>query len=319
MKESINILCATDNNYAPFCGIMLTSLFESQINEHIRVYILVDKPLPDSAQCKFSQLKEKYGNEIHYLLIDNSFLERFPIKGMDYWSIATYYRLYAAELLPKDVHRILYLDCDIIVAGDLRPLFQMNMTDKSAACISDIFEYWGEFQKRLLYPVEAGYFNAGVLLINVDYWRENHIGQKCLDFLEHHYDLVEANDQDVLNAVLWDTKLRLPVTYNFQVQFLKGYFFDKAVPELQTEIQQTKDKPVIIHYAVPVKPWDMLYYRMPYKRIWKKYKRKSYWWYMPPRLPKRKRFKYLVKRYLLWPLGIMWEADYTIAPNCNKL
>ena len=318
-KETINVLCATDANYVSYCGVMLASVFESNQDSQVNAFILTDKVLPVSACKRFDRLAKKYDGTVNSLLIDNSFLENFPIKGMDYWSIATYYRLYAAELLPKDVHRILYLDCDIIVKGNLCPLFQMDMENKAAAGVSDIFEYWGKFQKRLLYPVEAGYFNAGVLLINVDYWRENHIGQKCLDFLEHHYDLVEANDQDVLNAVLWDTKLRLPVTYNFQVQFLKGYFFDKAAPELQTEIQQAKDNPVIIHYAVPVKPWDMLYYRMPFKRIWKKYKMKSYWWYMPPRLPKRKRFKYLVKRYLLWPLGIMWEAEYTIAPNCNKL
>jgi len=317
-KEALSVLCATDANYVPYCGVMLASVFESNRSSRVDAYILTDKPLSSSACKRFDKLAKKFGNSIDYLQIDNSFLEKFPIKGMDYWSIATYYRLYAAELLPSDVHRILYLDCDIIVRGDLRPLWELDMTGKAAAGVSDIFEYWGEFQKRLLYPVEAGYFNAGVLLINVDYWRENAVGQQCLDFLANHYDLIEANDQDVLNAVLWDKKIQLSPTYNFQVQFLKDYFYNQETPVLQKEIMQAKENPVVIHYAVPVKPWNVMYYQMPFKRVWWHYKRKSPWWYLLPQLPKRKTINYLVKRFLLWPLGILWEADYTIDKNSNK-
>lgn len=318
-KETINILCATDANYVPYCGVMLTSVFESNKHTRVDAYILTDTPLPAKAQRQFAQLAEKYGNSINYLLIDKSFLEKFPIKGMSYWSIATYYRLYASELLPESVHRILYLDCDIIVRGDLSPLWQLDLTDKAAGGVSDIFEYWGEFQRRLHYPMEAGYFNAGVLLINVDYWRKHNIGQQCLEFLKNHYDWIEANDQDVLNAVLWDKKLRLPVTYNYQVQFLADYFYHKEEPELQAEIWNTKDNPIVIHYAVPTKPWNVLYYQMPYKKIWWQYKRLSPWWYILPSLPKRKTVNYLIKRYLLWPFGIMWKTGYTIAQSINKL
>ena len=228
MKETINILCATDRNYAAYCGVMLSSVFESNKDSRVVAYILMDEPMDSRNASRFDKLAQKYGGSIEFVMVDNSFLEKFPIKGMDYWSIATYYRLYAAELLPSDVHRILYLDCDIIVRGDLRPLWELDMTGKAAAGVSDIFEYWGEFQKRLLYPVEAGYFNAGVLLINVDYWRENAVGQQCLDFLANHYDLIEANDQDVLNAALWDKKIQLSPTYNFQVQFLKDYFYNQV-------------------------------------------------------------------------------------------
>lgn len=311
MIEAINILCATDINYVPYCGVMIASVFESNRSSRVNAYILTDKPFPNSACKRFDKLAKKYNNSINYLLIDDSFLEKFPIKGMDYWSIATYYRLYAAELLPSDVHRILYLDCDIIVQGNLRPLWELDMTNKAAAGVSDIFEYWGEFQKRLLYPVEAGYFNAGVLLINVDYWRENAVGQQCLNFLAHHYNLIEANDQDVLNAVLWDKKMSLPLTYNYQIQFKKRNFYQSFSEKMRQEVDTTTE-PVIIHYAAPQKPWNVMYYKMPFKQAWWKYKRKSPWWYLLPQLPKRKTVNYLIKRFLLWPLGIMWMDEYKI-------
>ena len=238
-------------------------------------------------------------------------MERFPIKGMSYWSIATYYRLYASELLPESVHRILYLDCDIIVNGKLDYLWEIDMTDKAAGVVPDIFEYDGHFQRQLHYPEEAGYFNAGVVLINVDYWREHNIGLRCFDFLANHYDIIEGNDQDVLNAVLWNSKISLPLTYNYQIQYLKDNFYINLTKYRQ-EIESTKMNPIIIHYAAPEKPWNVLYYKMPYKKIWWQYKLKSPWWYILPQLPQRKTIKYLAKRYILWPLGVMYKPQYTV-------
>ena len=129
-KEIVSILCATDNNYAPCCGVMLSSVFESNRDSRVMAYVLIDKPMDRWNTSRFAKLAQKYESSIVFVMVNNSYLEKFPIKGMDYWSIATYYRLYVAELLPKDVHRILYLDCDIIVKGNLCPLFQMDMENK---------------------------------------------------------------------------------------------------------------------------------------------------------------------------------------------
>ena len=310
MKEIINILCAIDDNYVPYCGVMLTSVFESNKGSRVDAYIMVSKPLSEKSQHRFQKLAAKYDNGIHYLIIDDSFLDQFPIKGMDYWSIATYYRLYAASLLPESVHRILYLDCDIIVNGPLDDLWQLDMGGKAVGCIPDIFDYSGHFQRRLRYPVEAGYFNAGVLLIDVDYWRENEVGKRCMEYLSNHYDLIEANDQDVLNAVLWEEKMELPLKYNFQIQFLKLSFYRQYDASFQKRIEDERLSPVIVHYAAPQKPWQVLYFRMPYKWLWRSYKWKSQWWYLPPQLPKHKTVNYLIKRFVLWPLGIMTTKQY---------
>ena len=309
--DTIYICCATDANYAPYCGVMLTSVFKNNIESHVKVYILLDSPLPQKEQHRFARLAEKYNNEIIYLLVDKSFLERFPIKGQNYWSIATYYRLYIEKLLPRTVKLILYLDCDIIVDGALDYLWQIDMTNKAIGCVPDIFDYSGHFQKGLNIPIEATYFNAGVLLINLDFWREHSIGQQCLNYLDNHYDIIEANDQDVLNAVLWDKKMKLPMSYNFQIQFLKKEFYFGSV-NYQQEIDETRAHPIVIHYAAPNKPWHILYYKMPYKQLWYKYKWASQWWFLVPLSPNRKAFNYILKRYFLWPLGIINYPQYYI-------
>ena len=74
MEDIINILCATDNNYAPFCGIMLTSLFESNKDCHFDVYVLIDNDVSTLSRNKFSKLGEKYGNGVNLMTVDNSIL-----------------------------------------------------------------------------------------------------------------------------------------------------------------------------------------------------------------------------------------------------
>lgn len=318
-RTILHILCATDDNYVPYCGVMLTSVFENNKDVSIHVYVIIDKPLSLSNRRRFQELAEKYHQQIEYLLINKEQLSIFPTKGMDYWSIAMYYRIFAEELIPQEINRVLYLDCDIIVRGSLASLWNVDMTGKAIGVVPDIFSFYDDYYERLQYSKEAGYFNSGVLLMNLEYWREHKLCQQCMDYLNNNYARLFANDQDVLNAVLWDKKMRLPVTYNYQVQFLADYFYHNEEPKLQAEIWNTKDNPIVIHYAVPTKPWNVLYYQMPYKKIWWQYKRKSPWWYILPSLPKHKTVNYLSKRYLLWPFGIMWKPRYTIAKSINKL
>lgn len=305
-NQTINILCATDDNYVPYCGIMLTSVFENNTESSICAYILIDKPLSAHNNKKFNQLAKKYKQQIECILVDKSYLEHFPIKGMDYWSIATYYRLYAAELLPKTIDRVLYLDCDIIVTSSLASLWDIEMKDIAICAVPDIFIYSDEYQNRLHYPTSNGYFNAGVVLMNLDYWRTHSIGQKCLDFLGEHYDWIVANDQDVLNAILHDKKIDLPLKYNFQLQFLSNHFFNLQTKEMQEQIMKTINNPIIMHYAYSIKPWSVMYYKMPFSNLWKEYKHKSLWKYMLPTFPKgRKSMNWIIKRFILWSLGIM--------------
>ena len=317
-QQSLNILCATDDYYVPYCGVMLTSLFDSNSDKDVNVFVIIDKPLSKANKNRFQRLSARYGQTIEYVMIDKNRLLRFPTKGMDYWSIAMYYRIFAEELLPKELDRVLYLDCDIIVRGSLSPLWDIDMTDKAVGVVPDIFTFYDDCYKRLQYPQDAGYFNSGVLLMNLKYWRQNKICQQCLNYLCKNYERLFANDQDVLNAVLWNRKMQLPIKYNYQVQFLKDYFYHQEIPTLQKEILQTKENPIVIHYALPIKPWNILYYKMPYKCIWWQVKRKSQWWYLLPQLPQKKMINYLIKRYILWPLGIMWNAEYTIAKELNN-
>ena len=73
----INILCAADDKYAPYCGVMLTSLFDNNIDREINVYIMLDKPWSVQNMSKVNQLKEKYNQSIKFCEVNNAFFEKY--------------------------------------------------------------------------------------------------------------------------------------------------------------------------------------------------------------------------------------------------
>ena len=307
VNNPINIVCATDDNYAPYCGVMLTSVFENNKERDVHAFILVDKSLSKDSLRKMAQLACKYGQTIEYCQVDNSIFKKYPLRGFGaengQWSIVTYYRLFAEDILPETIDSVLYLDCDIIVDGEIGHLFDMDWTDVAAGVAPDQSYNLKEFYERLQYDEAKGYFNAGMVFINLKYWRDHRVGKQCMEYLQNHYDRIWNNDQDVLNAVLCDYKRTLPVSYNFQVQFLMPYFYDTYSEEIQQDILHTSH-PLIIHYACELKPWMAYYYAYPFYDTWQRYKRLSPWKCKADQLPKTRKLVAWVKRYIIWPFGI---------------
>ena len=259
-------------------------------------------------QCnvkKLTQLGKQYGQSIQFISVDDTLLRAHHLVEPGRLTIATYYRLCAAELLPESINKVLYLDGDIIVLEDLSQIWETSIERKAVAVVSDKLIFSDERQNGLQYPAKAGYFNAGVMLINLAFWRSEKLGPLFLDYIDHHSAAIRFHDQDVLNSVLWDKRILLPLTYNFQVSFLFDEYFKMQASDIQHEILATLNSPNIIHYNTQLKPWNIAYYWMPFYNVWVYYKRKSPWSHMLPSVPRRKRFNWIIKRYFLWPLGIM--------------
>ena len=110
----MNIACATDNKFAPYCGIMLTSLFENNKKNSFSVYIM-SRDLSEENRSKFDTLARQYNSEIKIIDLNNYEWRNCPIRYEDYVTVETYYRLVLPDILPESVHKILYLDGDIII------------------------------------------------------------------------------------------------------------------------------------------------------------------------------------------------------------
>ena len=113
-KERINILIASDINYAPYYGVMLTSLFENNRNSSFDVFLLTDNTWSKTETIKFETLCKKNNSNFYVRIInDVEITDSFPLSA--HLNRATYYNLNAANLLPSTIHRVIYMDGDMIV------------------------------------------------------------------------------------------------------------------------------------------------------------------------------------------------------------
>ena len=150
------------------------------------------------------------------------------------------------------------------------------MHDKAIAAVPDSYNNKIEHYNRLHYPQPMGYFNAGVLLINLDYWRTNNVSDAFCQYASANPNSLYCHDQDILNYVFRDCKIVLPLRYNM----LNEYWFDIRHSivswEFDNQMLYGQQHPAIIHYTGLPKPW-FSNCRHPMKREFERYRAMSPW------------------------------------------
>ena len=120
----IHIACNIDHNYVRHCAVTLVSLFENNPKETFTVHIIA-RELSETDRNILTALAGKYNNKACYYTPDAQMLEGFTIRAThNRLSLAAYYRCFLSALLPEDIDRVLYLDCDIVILGDITPLWR---------------------------------------------------------------------------------------------------------------------------------------------------------------------------------------------------
>ena len=279
----MDIVCNFDNTYVRYASVMLVSLFENNLNEEINVHVLY-KNLIEENQHKLSTLVQKYqGKHIHFYRINPDRIMTFPIDGNPYITMDAYLRLFMAEVIPQEVDKVLYLDCDLIVDGSLRDLWNTDVSDVALASVEDFNCRSESNYVRLCYSQTDNYFNSGVLLVNLSYLREIDFTQKAVDYISKYPERVKFSDQDVLNALLHDRKKLLPYRYNVQDMFLRRKQKNRTQAEKDL-LRRECAHPVIIHFSGCRKPWRCDGHN-PYNKLWYKYQDMTPWASQRPRMP----------------------------------
>lgn len=294
MAERISILIASDANYAPYYGIMLTSLFKQNRDSRFDVYFLTDRSLSTDNAHKFDKLTANYGARLFVLPVDIDLVKGFP--EVLHIKLPAYYHLSLSNLLPETIHKILYLDGDIIINGNIRPLWEVNLTNYASAQVKDNAFLDEQNYQRLKYNKKWGYYNNGVAIYNLDYLREIDFSNVAIRYIHENKDKVYWMDQDAENALLHEKMLSLPITYNFQTLFMSNLHWNTYSIDFQNEILNVAEKPVIVHYCGPLKPWQYQYYKMPYAALWNSVRKKSFWRDSVIRKPHVKFLKHTLKR-----------------------
>jgi lipopolysaccharide biosynthesis glycosyltransferase len=261
----IEILCSSDKNFLQHTAAMLCSLLEN--NRVFRIHVLHSADVGDLAEL--ARFVAKYGAELVSHEITPESFEGLRVDK--HVSEATYYRLVAPQILSETIHKILYLDSDTIVRHSLRDLWETDLSDSPLAAVPD--PLWDptreEYAKwhSLKLPSGAKYFNAGVMLINLDFWRRYNVHGNAVDFIREYPEQVNYWDQDALNAMVVNRWISLPPTWN-------------AIHQHFHHVPRVPD-PAIVHFSGPVKPWHWQWLKVehPLKFEYHKYRRKTPWRY----------------------------------------
>jgi len=247
----MNILLTLDKNYLLPMRVLLTSLFVSNPGERFHLYIagdgLEDADLPHA-------LCDRFDASITLLAVDDSLFAAAPT--LRYYSRAMYYRLLAAQLLPQSIDRALYLDPDMLVIGPLRDLYDADMGDNLfAACIHRGLVDLSTPVNRVRLHTQAaeGYFNSGMLLMNLPQMRAHIVPPMIFDYVEKNAALLVLPDQDVLNALYADAILPLDERlYNYDARKYSEYLVaSQGLCDMAWVAQNTR----ILHFCGRRKPW----------------------------------------------------------------
>ena len=244
-KDKIHIALAFDQNFiAPFY-VLLTSIFLNN-NEKQFVFHAIVEELDEKQRELILFFVQQNKAEILFYSVDAKLIKQFTLSvESPHITSATYYRLFFPELLSKDIDRLIYLDTDIIVIGELDKLYHSSIEDSTIGAVAD-----AKVRSRpdLGIVKEGEYFNAGVLLINLNQWRELKITERTIKFLMTYPDKILLADQDALNNVLLNNWYKLDKKYNIT-------FYDVPNNLKKNQFDRFLNDKVIIHYTTQNKPW----------------------------------------------------------------
>lgn len=272
----IHVACNIDGNYVKYCAVMLTSLLENNRDSAIHVHV-ISSGLGDTDMATLSDIvKGKYGQTLSFHFPPASLLEDCRVADGSYISVATYYRVFLGSILPEDVSKVIYLDCDLVVNGSIKEFWNTDISDVSLGCVEDMWSGRPESYRRLSYSSEYSYFNAGVLLVNLDRLRKTGFDARAMEYLRENSERLVLYDQDLLNALLHDDKKFVPYRWNVQDGFLRRRRAERMPAESVSGLEKELLNPVIIHYTGSKKPW---HYKSvhPWKNLYFRYLDMTQW------------------------------------------
>ena len=263
----INIAFILDKNYVMPTVVAITSILKNKNRTSVYSFYIITKDISQDSIELFKKFETK-DIKINIINVQNcekyNNLEKkdFPV------STAALFKFDLPNLLPDSIEKVLYLDGDIIVQGDLSELYSTDISDVYAGVVKDYrgLTLKGDFNERLKINHTA-YFNSGVLLLNLSLLRNDNLPEKLLN-----YRISGINyymDQDSFNVIFAEKVKYLSFYFNFQfscwrfakTEELSNYYNLVTYNDKYEHIKRS----IILHYTAD-KPWK--YYDYHCSDIW---------------------------------------------------
>ena len=265
-RPVIPIVFAADNNYVPMLATTVYSAMANASRAYRYDVVVLHRDISwENRDLMSGWLGKLDGVSVRFHNVGNIIGKYKLTTSNAHISVETYYRFLVQELLPF-YDKVIYLDSDLIVKGDISELFSVELGDKLLAAVPDI-DFAGNVNmkdgKRVRYAREVlhledpfAYFQAGVLLLNTRAMRDAHPMAQWLEYASD--DKLIYNDQDVLNAHCEGRVVFLDFEWNVMIDCAGriGAVFSFAPGEMYDAFLRSRSQEKIVHYAGFEKPWN---------------------------------------------------------------
>ena len=252
-NKNIPIFLASNDKYAPFVATTIASVCYNT-KSFCEFYIL-DSGISDLNKKRIELLKERFGNfSIEYLHIDLSKFNSFQL--LPHISLDTYSRFFIPLLKPK-LDKVIYLDVDIVVLGDIQNLYNIDLEEHFLGAVPEYFPTDCQIKiaknLNIKYNENKQFFNAGILLINSKRWREDNIIEKLFEIQSKYSHKLTNGDQDILIKQFYEDYIILDSRFNL----LSGQivYKDRFSIEVEKMINNAIKNPIVRHFETQNKPW----------------------------------------------------------------
>ncbi|MBR0031099.1 MAG: glycosyltransferase family 8 protein [Treponema sp.] len=225
-----NVIYACNDAYAKLAGISIISLLKNNPDSMFRVFLMSDKVCAENIG-KLKSIENDFSNLSEIVFVDSEVIVsdiKNYVKGYDNSTDAlsgggytAYTRLFFEKFVPDDAERIVYIDCDTLVAGNITELFSFDMGGNPVAMSYDCTN--AKYKRVINMPNDSPYFNSGVLVLDTKKWKEGECLRLILEEIHKgvSYPFV---DQDFLNICLRGKIAK----YSFRYNFCSAFFLYKS-------------------------------------------------------------------------------------------
>lgn len=240
MSKIIPVFYAADDAYAPFLAVSVNSLIKNANKDYFYNIHILSSSMSD---INISRIKDLSCENAKVHFEDPSHKLSHLLSGLalrDYYSIATYYRLFIADLFPQ-YEKAVYIDADTAVNDDISKMFFTDIGENLVGAIEDnvmSIPVFGDYVETVLGVPREKYFNAGILLMNLKKFRETDMEGRFVKLLSKRQFPV-AQDQDFLNLLCINRVHYFERKWNFPP--VDGF---------------CEDLPSIVHYKMSLRPWN---------------------------------------------------------------
>ena len=268
-SNKIPVVLSSDNKVFFGLATVIVSMLENAYEDTFYdIYVLCTDTVTNENKNKLVELKNKYDKfSLSFMDMKDTF-KNIPVTHK-YVNYVSAFKFLIPSLFPQ-FDKILYLDTDVMVRGDLTELYNTNIEDNYVAgclCLINHITCRDSISKEIDIESMDYYINAGVLLMNLKSIRENKIDKQCIDMIGSFKGSV---DQHIMNKVCYGKIFFLPLKYNVTNSSLKIFESNaaKIFYSLQ-EIEQAYKNPIIVHWTGMSKPWQ--YYNLFLAHEWFRY------------------------------------------------